>query len=121
MPTVPSTSPRKRALMPSSPLRKRLRGLGHGLPILLQIGKAGVTPRLVLQLTQILFDHELVKVKVGAESPLDRFETADRLAQAPGVNVIQILGNTILLYKRHPQTPRYEGKRLQTAAAELAP
>jgi RNA-binding protein len=107
--------------MPSGPLRKRLRGHGHGLPVLLQIGKAGITPRLVLQLTQILFDHELVKVKLGAESPVDRFAAADRLAEAPGVNIVQILGKTILLYKRHPQTPKYEGKRSQAVDTAAAP
>jgi len=35
---------------------------------------------------------------------------AERLAEEPGVNVVQILGRTVLLYKRHPQKPRFEGK-----------
>jgi RNA-binding protein YhbY len=35
---------------------------------------------------------------------------AERLAEEPGVNVVQILGRTILLYKRHPQKPRFDGK-----------
>jgi RNA-binding protein len=90
------------------------------LTTLVQIGKSGITPRLMLQLTQILFDHELVKVKLGAECPLDRFAAADRLAAAPGVNVVQILGKTILLYKRHPQTPRYEGKGLLAGDGDAA-
>jgi len=111
-----ATSPKKRSLMPSDDLRRKLRGHGHALSALVQVGKAGVTKGLVGQLTQALFDHELVKVKIGSECPLDRFEVAERLAGEPGVNVVQIVGRTILLYKRHPKTPRFEGKRASTPA-----
>jgi len=111
-----ATSPKKRSLMPSGDLRRKLRGHGHALGPLVQIGKAGVTGGVVAQLTQALFDHELVKVKIGSECPVDRFEVAERLADEPGVNVVQIVGRTILLYKRHPKTPRFEGKRASTPA-----
>ena len=113
MSTVPATSPKKRSLMPSGELRRKLRAHGHALSPLVQVGKAGVTNGLVKQMEQALFDHELVKVKVGGESPDDRFAVAERLAAAPGVNVVQILGRVVLVYKRHPKTPRYEGKRAE--------
>jgi RNA-binding protein len=61
-----------------------------------------------------------VKVRVDADSPDDRFAAADGLAALPGVNVVQILGRAILIYKRHPQKPRYEGKRAAAAAAAKA-
>lgn len=110
---IPSVAPKKRSLMPSGKLRRQLRGHGHALSAIVQIGKAGVTGALIKQLHQALADHELVKVKVAAESPADRFEAADRLAGEPGVNVVQIVGRTILLYKRHPRVARYEGKRAE--------
>ena len=115
-----ATSPKKRSLMPSGDLRRKLRGHGHALTALVQVGKAGVTAGLVGQLTQALFDHELVKVKIGSECPADRFEVAERLAGEPGVNVVQILGRTILLYKRHPQTTRFEGKRAGPPAPDVS-
>lgn len=96
--------------MPSTPLRSRLRGHGHALDAIVRIGKAGVTRAITIHLTKALFDHELIKVKLEAESPDDRYTVADQLAELPGVNVVQILGRTILLYKRHPQEPRFEGK-----------
>lgn len=113
----PATTPKKRALMPSTPLRSRLRGHGHALDAIVRIGKAGVTPAITAHLTHALFDHELVKVKLEAECPDDRYTVADQLGEQPGVNVVQILGRTILLYKRHPQEPRFEGKRADATDA----
>jgi RNA-binding protein len=104
-------------LMPASDLRRVLRGHGHGLSPLVQVGKSGVTEALLRQVEQTLADHELVKVKVGGECPLDRFEVADRLGREPGVRVVQLVGRVILLYKRHPRTPKYEGKRAAPAPA----
>jgi RNA-binding protein len=108
MPAVPATSPKKKSLMPSGELRRRLRGSAHTLSAVVQVGKEGVTSALIRQLTVALFDHELIKVKIGSECPVSRFEVAERLAAEPGVNVVQILGRVVVLYKRHPETPTYE-------------
>jgi RNA-binding protein len=102
-------NPKKRSLMPSSPLRRQLRGAGHHLSPIVQVGKEGVTEAVLRQLDRALLDHELVKVKAGSETPEDRFETADALlAGAEGAQLAQILGRTLLLYRRHPKKPRYE-------------
>ncbi|HET9551733.1 MAG TPA: YhbY family RNA-binding protein, partial [Anaeromyxobacteraceae bacterium] len=63
-----ATNPKKRSLMPSGPLRKRLRAAGHHLSAIVQVGKEGVTEAVLRQLDQALADHELVKVRVGTES-----------------------------------------------------
>ena len=76
----------------------------------MQIGKAGTNAAVIAQVGRALFDHELIKVKLARECPETRFEAAERLGQGPGVNVVQILGRTILLYKRHPKQPRFEGE-----------
>jgi RNA-binding protein len=103
------TNPRKRSLMPSSPLRRRLRAAGHHLSPVVQVGKEGVTEAVLRQLDRALLDHELVKVKAGSESPEDRFGTADALlAGVEGASLAQILGRTMLLYRRHPKKPRFE-------------
>lgn len=107
----PATNPKKKSLMPSGKLRQSLRGYGHALSPIVQVGKAGITHALVRQVNDALAIHELLKLKVGSESPVDRFEVAERLGEEPGVQVVQILGRMVLLYKRHPQQPKYEGKR----------
>jgi RNA-binding protein len=102
------TSPRKKSLMPSSELRRRLRAAGHSLDPVVQIGKQGGTDAVLRQIARAVLDHELVKVKLASECPETRFELAETFAAMPGVRVVQILGRTVLLYKRHPKQPRFE-------------
>ncbi len=102
------TSPRKRALMPSSKLRKALRAAGHHLSPVVQVGKEGVTDAVLRQLDEQLGAHELVKVRIGTESPHDRFEAAEKMSAGAAAQVAQILGRTVLVYKKHPEKPRFE-------------
>src|SRR5512140_3485158 len=114
------TSPKKRALMPSTKLRKALRAAGHHLSPVVQVGKEGVTAAVLEQLDQQLGAHELVKVKVGSESPEDRFEAAGRLGDAIGAQIAQILGRTVLVYRKHPEQPRFEAPDAKTLATRAA-
>jgi RNA-binding protein len=103
------TNPKKQSLMPSTLLRSKLRGVGHGLDAVVQLGKEGTTEAVKKQVNQALTDHELVKVKIGQECPQDRFEVAAWLAAEPGTSVVQILGRIVLVYRRDPDKSRYEG------------
>jgi RNA-binding protein len=96
--------------MASTPLRRLLRAHGHALQAVVQIGKGGTNDAVIAQVARALLDHELIKVKLARECPETRFEVAERLGEGPGVNVVQILGRTILLYRRHPKHPRFEGE-----------
>jgi RNA-binding protein len=107
--------------MPSGKLRKALRAAGHHLDPVVQIGKEGMTEALLRQLDAQLLAHELVKVKVGTESPEDRFEVADRLAGEAGAQVAQVLGRTVLVYRRHPEKPRFEPRAASAAAERASP
>lgn len=106
MPTP--TNPDKRMLMPSSPLRRKLRAAGHHLSAVVQVGKEGVSDAVLRQLDRALLDHELVKVKVGTETPEDRFDSAERLGAGCGAQVAQVLGRTVLVYRKHPEKPKFE-------------
>jgi RNA-binding protein len=85
-----------------------LRGLGHHLDPIVQIGKDGITDALVAATNEALRAHELIKVKVGTESPIDRKEAGPELAARTGATLAQVLGRTLLLYKRHPSKPKIE-------------
>ncbi|HEU5061193.1 MAG TPA: ribosome assembly RNA-binding protein YhbY [Kofleriaceae bacterium] len=88
--------------------RRYLRSLGHALSPVVQIGRGGLTEAVVAAITQALDSHELIKIKVGSASDLERQEAADQAAQATGAEVAQVLGNTVLLYRRHPERPVIE-------------
>ncbi len=94
--------------MGASKLRKALRAAGHHLQPIVQVGKDGLTAPVLAQLSEALDHHELVKVKVGTESPEDRFEVAQRIREEGNAQVAQVLGRTILAYRKHPKTPRFE-------------
>jgi RNA-binding protein len=115
---ISAASPKKRSLMPSSKLRRALRGHGHALSALVHVGKGGLAPAVIKQLEQTLADHELVKLRVDTDSPDDRLGVAELLAARPGLNIVQIVGHVILIYKRHPREPRFEPATPEVPAAE---
>lgn len=88
-----------------------LRGLGHHLDPVVQIGKDGITDAVVAATLEALRAHELIKVKVGTESPVDRKAAGPDLATRTGSTLAQVLGRTLLLYKRHPIKPTIEVPR----------
>jgi len=83
-----------------------LRSLGHELKPTVQIGKEGVTEGITQATAQALLDHELIKVRVGTEAPAERSESLKALADATSAELVQVLGRTGLLYKRHPKMPK---------------
>lgn len=85
--------------------RRHLRGLGHDLKPIVQVGKGGIDDGLVAAVEQALGDHELVKIKVGEAAGLDRHDAAEAIAQRTHSEVAQVLGNTVLLYRAHPDEP----------------
>lgn len=85
---------------------RHLRGLGHDLKPVVMIGKEGVTESLAEAARAALLRHELIKVKVQSEAPVDRHDAAKSLADATDSTLAQVLGRTFLLYKRHPKKPK---------------
>jgi RNA-binding protein len=103
---------------------RHLRGLGHALDPVVSIGKNGITDAIVAQTAGALLRHELVKVRVQGEAPVDRKEAGAHLAAATRSALAQVLGRTFLLYKPHPEKPRIVVPTTRTkrpAAAVAAP
>ena len=88
-----------------------LRGEAHDLKPLLQVGGKGISPGLIAELGQLLEDHELVKVKVGAADRESRDAMIELLAERSDAALVQRIGHTAVLYrpskdKRHIVLPR---------------
>ncbi len=85
--------------------RRFLRGKGHHLTPILQIGKNGITEAFVEAVDQGLLDHELIKIRIGQNALVDRAQAASELSEATNSDVAQIVGNILLMYRPHPDEP----------------
>ncbi len=82
-----------------------LRGLGHSLKPLLQVGKAGITKSFIHQVASALETHELIKVKLIKSAPGDVKEAGRILSTGVPCQIAQTIGKTLMLYKRRSENP----------------
>lgn len=92
--------------MPLTGKQKRaLRGMGHSLEPVVYIGKYGIDEPQLAALEQALFDHELIKVKLGKGAPFNLKEMVVILEEKSRGVCVQTLGRTALFYAPHPDKP----------------
>lgn len=99
-------SPVRRPLNPKQ--LQFLKGLAHDLNPVVQLGKNGWTDPLKQQLQEALDVHELVKVKIGRECPVEASEVSERLEQELGCTVVQTLGRVVTAYQAPPKNPKIQ-------------
>ena len=78
--------------------RITLRSIASTIKSTVWIGKDGVTPNLLKQLEEELFNHELVKITVQESVSLTEDEVVE-LAVKLGAEVVTTIGRKIVLYK----------------------
>jgi RNA-binding protein len=83
-----------------------LKALAHPLNPLVQIGKEGISPAIIATVKKELEHHELIKVKIGNNSGLERHETPTLIAEASDSTVVQLIGKVFVLYKANPDKPK---------------
>lgn len=87
--------------------KRYLRGLGHDLKPVLHIGKNEINESLTAEANAALTTHELIKVRILESCELDRHEAAESLAKTCSAEVAQVLGRTLLIYRKSDE-PRIE-------------
>jgi RNA-binding protein len=85
--------------------RRHLRGLAHPLKTVVQVGHRGVTEAVVAQVDAQLESHELIKVGLGRECPVDATEVTEVLAETLEAEVVQVVGRVLVVYRPHPEKP----------------
>lgn len=84
-------------------LKQALKAQAHHLKPVVLLGSKGLTPAVVEEANVALTAHELIKVKInGAEKP-DRILIADDLCQQLQAHLIQLIGNTAIIYRPNPE------------------
>ncbi|CAG0961167.1 RNA-binding protein [Myxococcaceae bacterium] len=84
--------------------RRFLRALAQPRRAVVQVGGAGITPGVVAAVGAALLEHELVKVRF--HEPDDKRGSAAAIAEACDAHLCGVVGHTVILYRRHPETPR---------------
>jgi RNA-binding protein len=75
--------------------KRALRAQGNQLQAEIWIGKEGISAGTLKTLDNSFNTKELVKISC----PLDKTEAADILCRKGNADLVQIIGNTILLYR----------------------
>jgi|SRR5699024_8358703 len=88
--------------------KRYLRAEAHHLQPAFQVGKSGVTDNMVKQLDDLLEKRELIKVSVLQNCLEDKSEIAEQLRNRLEAELVQIIGNTIVLYKESIEHKTYQ-------------
>lgn len=94
--------------MLNSKQRALLKGLASTEDTILQVGKNGVIDTLVKQVSDALKARELIKMKVQDGCMLSADEAARELAEKTHSEVVQVIGNKLVLFKRNSKEPRIQ-------------
>ena len=92
--------------------KKFLRSLGHHLSPLVIVGREGITDNLIASCDQAIEAHELVKIKLGQNCPLDKKDAAEQLTAQTDSQLVQLIGKTVLLYRANAEKTGDEQIRL---------
>ncbi|ADE71587.1 MULTISPECIES: ribosome assembly RNA-binding protein YhbY [Priestia] len=79
--------------------KRFLRSKAHHLNPIFQVGKGGVNENMIGQIADALEARELLKVSILQNCDEDRDTVAARLTKGTKAELVQVIGNTIVLYK----------------------
>lgn len=80
--------------------RQYLKGLGHALNPILQIGKEGLNERQLASISKALEDHELIKVNILENADLTKNDVSELILESLNAETVQTIGRKMLFYKK---------------------
>ncbi len=86
--------------------KRYLRGLGHKVKPVVLLGKSGFNDQVFEEIIIALNHHELIKVKINAESREERKRITDEIINRSQALLVQSIGNIILMYKNNPDNQK---------------
>ncbi len=82
-------------------LKKRLRGIGHGLHPVVTVAGNGLSEGVCAELERALHDHELIKVKLAVAERDQRRRLGAAICARLHAEPVQEIGK--LIYRRNPE------------------
>lgn len=85
--------------MLNSRQRAQLRSLANTMEAIFQVGKGGIGEQIIKQVDDALEARELIKMSVLETSEETSRTAADKIANAIGADVVQVIGRKFVLYR----------------------
>ena len=85
--------------------RRYLRGLAHPLKPVIQIGGRGLAESVLDEAEAQLHHHELIKIRVSDECPVDTAAVQDSIRDTLRGEVVQTIGRTLIVYRPRKKKP----------------
>lgn len=79
--------------------KRFLRSKAHHLNPIFQVGKGGVNDNMIKQINDALEARELIKISILQNCDEDKDTVAAQFVKGTKAELVQIIGNTIVLYK----------------------
>jgi RNA-binding protein len=77
----------------------------HALNPVIMIGQKGFTPEVLKEFDNALTQHELIKIKIAAETRADCQDIMTAICQQDAVERIQVIGKTLSVFRRNAVKP----------------
>jgi len=90
----------------SGPQRRKLMKLAQSLDPVVMVGKAGATPEVTAACNTALEAHELIKLRFQSHKE-QRRSIGEKMAAETGAVLVQVIGNTAVLFRRHPDAEKH--------------
>ena len=86
-------------------LKQSLKAQAHHLKPIILLGAKGISEAVVAETDLALNTHELIKVKLNGVEKEDKIQVANELCQLVHAELIQMIGNTIVIYRKNEEKP----------------
>jgi RNA-binding protein len=88
---------------------KRLRAEGHRLKLkpVVTIGQKGQSDALHAEIDSALVHHELLKMRIPGLNKAEKRELGQQICKHHEANLVEGIGNVIVIYRCNPETNRF--------------
>ncbi|MFV9972885.1 MAG: ribosome assembly RNA-binding protein YhbY [Francisella endosymbiont of Hyalomma asiaticum] len=82
--------------------QQKLKAQAHSLKPVVLMGEKGLTENVILEIDLALASNQLIKIKVGRLPKEEKQQIASEITQVTKSELVQIIGNIIVLYRINP-------------------
>ena len=79
--------------------KRYLRSLAHDLKPVVMVGQHGLSEAVFAELKSSMTIHELIKIKVRAESREEKQQIIDKIVAFSKAAIVQVIGGVLVIYR----------------------